>query len=69
MLWDKYHFINSFAEYQGEHNQFFLIRRSTGSNDDKRFRDFDGKQQRDVIREYISLKVVYNPDKTTALIN
>jgi hypothetical protein len=20
--WDKYHFINSFAEYQGEHNQF-----------------------------------------------
>jgi hypothetical protein len=22
MLWDKYHFINSFAEYQGEHNQF-----------------------------------------------
>jgi hypothetical protein len=25
----------------------FLIWRSTGSNDDKRFRDFDGKQQRD----------------------
>lgn len=23
LLWDKYHFINSFAEYQGVHNQFY----------------------------------------------
>ena len=23
LLWDKYHYINSFAEYQGVHNQYY----------------------------------------------
>jgi hypothetical protein len=71
MLWDKYHFINSFAEYQGEHNQFFryedqpvpmTIKDFAILMENNNATDSQGN-------EYFIERVVYNPDKTTALIN
>lgn len=70
-LWEKYHFINSFAEYNGEHNQFFIYKGqrvpmtaeefSTILDNNKTFDD-EGNEV------YIDL-AVYNPFDTTAVID
>lgn len=70
-LWDNYHFINSFAEYQGEHNQYYRYESQPVPMTIKEFAillennnatDQEGN-------EYIIEKVVYNPFKTTAVID
>lgn len=70
-LWDNYHFINSFAEYQGEHNQWFryfeqpvpmTIQEFAVLLENNKATDNEGN-------EYLIEKVVYNPYKTTALID
>jgi len=71
VLWDKFHFINSFAEYQGIHNQFFRYEKQPVPMTIKDFAilmennnavDANGQ-------EYFVEKVVYNPFKTTAEID
>ena len=63
LLWDKYHFINSFAEYQGVHNQFYRYKdEPVGMTiqdfalilDNNNAVDSQGN-------EYTIEKVVYNP--------
>lgn len=70
-LWDNYHFINSFAEYQGKHNQFFryeqqpvpmtledfsiLLENNFGTDDEG--------------NEYLIEKVIFTPYKSTAVID
>lgn len=70
-LWNNYHYINSFAEYKGEHNQFFIYEQQPVSMSFKEFIlllesqeavDHNGN-------ECFIQKVVYNPYKTTALID
>ena len=70
-FWEKYHFINSFAEVNGVHNQFKRLPEQRVSMtveefeillQNNRTRDDDGK---DVVIE----NVVYNPSLTTAIIN
>ena len=71
LLWDKYHFINSFAEYQGVHNQFYrykdapvpmTIEEFAILLDNNLATDSDGA-------EYRIEKVVYKPYKGTAKID
>lgn len=70
-LWDKYHFINSFAEYNGVHNQFFRYEQQRvpmTANDfallleNNKATDVNGN-------EYLIEKIVYNPYSTSALID
>ncbi len=70
-LWDKFHYINSFAEYQGEHNQFFIYENQRVPMNIEDFAilmennhaiDSEGN-------EYKIDTVIYSPDKTTAIIN
>ena len=71
LLWDKYHFINSFAEYQGVHNQFYrykdapvpmTIEEFAILLDNNLATDSNGA-------EYRIEKVVYKPYKGTAKID
>lgn len=71
VLWDRFHFINSFAEYQGIHNQFFRYEKQPVPMTIKDFAilmennnavDANGQ-------EYFIEKVIYNPFKTTAEID
>lgn len=71
MLWDNYHFINSFAEYQGEHNQYLRFENQPVSMTIKEFAellknnlstDYQGQ-------EYEIERVVYNPFRTRAVID
>lgn len=70
-LWDKYHFINSFAEYQGEHNQFYIYE---GQRVPMNIEDFalllENNHATDSDgNEYQIDKVVYSPEKTTAIVD
>lgn len=70
-LWNNYHYINSFAEYQGEHNQYF---RYEGQSVPMTIKEFaillENNQATDNEgNEYIIEKIVYNPFKTTAVID
>lgn len=71
LLWDRYHFINSFAEYQGEHNQWY---RYAGLRVPMPIEDFaillennflQGQNGEDIMIE----KVIYSPHLTTAIID
>lgn len=70
-LWDNYHFINSFAEYQGEHNQWIRKENQTVPMTLDEFiiltennftTDRDG-------REYLIEKVIFRPYRNTATID
>lgn len=70
-LWDNYHFINSFADYQGEHNQFFRYKEQRVPMTIEEFdilltnnKSFDRQGN-----EYIIERVVYNPYATTAILD
>jgi len=70
-LWDKFHFINSFAEYQGEHNQFFRYEQQPVP---MTIQDFSILLENNIAidddgNEIIIEKIVYNPNKTTGLID
>jgi len=71
LLWDKYHFINSFAEFNGRHNQFYrflnqrvpmTLEQFSLLLDNNIFTDREGRQVQ------IEL-VTYNPFETTAFVN
>lgn len=70
-LWDRYHFINSFAEYQGEHNQWIRFENQPVPMTAKEFEVllknnivFD-----DAGNEYEIEKATYNPYATRASID
>jgi len=70
-LWDLYHFINSFAEYQGEHNQFW---RYEGQPVPMTIQEFAILMQNNHAvdsqgQEYTIEKIVYSPFKTKAVID
>lgn len=71
LLWDKYHYINSFAEYQGVHNQYYrYFEQPVGMT----IQDFalilDNNIATDSSgNEYVIEKVVYNPEKGSAKID
>lgn len=71
VLWDKFHFINSFAEYQGIHNQFFRYEKQPVPMTIKDFAILmDNNNAVDANgQEYFVEKVVYNPFRTTAEID
>lgn len=71
VLWDKFHFINSFAEYQGIHNQFFRYEKQPVPMTIKDFAILmDNNNAVDANgQEYFIEKVVYNPFRTTAEID
>lgn len=71
VLWDKFHFINSFAEYQGVHNQFFRYEKQPVPMTIKDFAILmDNNNAVDANgQEYFVEKVVYNPFRTTAEID
>lgn len=71
LLWETLHYINSFALYKGEHNQFFrfldipvplTLEQFSLILDNNQFIDSDGN---DCEIE----KIVFNPEKTTAVID
>lgn len=70
-LWDKYHFINSFAEYQGEHNQYILFEELRVPMSLKEFMQIldDNEAIDDQGNEYEILKAVYSPYNTTAVLD
>lgn len=71
VLWDKFHFINSFAEYQGVHNQFFRYEKQPVPMTIKDFAILmDNNNAVDANgQEYFVEKVIYNPFRTTAEID
>jgi len=70
-LWDLFHYINSFALYQGEHNQFFRYEQQPVSMTIQEFASLmENNFCVDALgNEYTIEKVVYSPYKTTALID
>ncbi|QHB40982.1 hypothetical protein HWC99_gp51 [Flavobacterium phage vB_FspS_tant8-1] len=70
-LWDKFHFINSFAEYQGEHNQFFRYEEQRVPMTIQEFSILlENNIATDVEGNEIKIeKVIYSPYKSTAVID
>lgn len=70
-LWENYHFINSFALYNGIHNQYLRFEKQPVPMTIEEFAILmENNQATDAIgNEYEIEKVVYNPYKTTALID
>lgn len=71
VLWDQFHFINSFAEYQGEHNQWFRYKEQPVPMTIEDFAILleNNKATDSEGNEYLIESVTYNPYKTTALID
>jgi hypothetical protein len=70
-LWNKYHYINSFAEYQGYHNQYY---RYKNQRIPMRLQEFDlilnnNKAVDSQGNDYEIEKCVYSPEKQTAIID
>ena len=70
-FWDKYHFINSFAEYQGEHNQWW---RYENQSVPMTVQDFDtlldnNRATDNFGNDYVIELVKYSPEKDSAIIN
>jgi hypothetical protein len=70
-LWDNYHFINSFAEYQGEHNQWIRFEQQPVTMSIEDFvtlmdNNFSTDSQG---REYLIEKVNFRPHDNTAKID
>jgi len=70
-LWDKLHFINSFAEYQGEHNQFYKFKNQEVpmSIDDFVLLLNDNRGTDEKGNFYEIEKIIYTPERTTAIID
>lgn len=70
-LWDNYHFINSFALYQGHHNQYFRYEQQPVSMTIEEFASLmENNHCVDSFgNEYKIEKVVYSPFRTTAVID
>jgi hypothetical protein len=71
ILWDKFHYINSFAEYQGEHNQFWMYENQPVpmTVDDFAILLYNNIATDSEGNEYTIEKVVYKPNATSAVIN
>jgi hypothetical protein len=71
ILWDKFHCVNSFAEYQGQHNQFWRYKNQPVPMTIKDFAILmENNQSADANgQEYSIEKIVYNPNATTAVID
>lgn len=70
-LWEKYHYINSFAEIKGVHNQW---RRYLGQKVPMAIEDFEILLKNNIIKsddgkDILIENVVYNPSETTAIID
>ena len=70
-LWNKYHFINSFAEYQGYHNQFYRYKEVSVPMTLEEFtillgNNISSNSNGDDVRIE---RVIYNTEKRTALID
>ena len=70
-LWEKYHFINSFAEYNGEHNQYFIFENQPVP---MTIQDFESIMETNMHHdsygnEYEIDRARYNPYTTTAFID
>lgn len=70
-LWDKYHFINSFAEYNGVHNQWFRFKGQRVPMPLSDFATLLENNRAQTVDGYDLLieKVVYSPDQTTAVLD
>lgn len=70
-LWENYHFINSFAEYKGQHNQFFRFKDQRVPMTIKEFEGLlkNNRAYDEQGNEYLIEKVIYNPYKTSAVID
>lgn len=70
-LWENFHFINSFAEYNGHHNQYFRYEQQPVPMTIKEFSSIleNNNAVDEEGNEYEIENVVYSPYKTTALIN
>ncbi len=70
-LWNKYHFINSFATYNGEHNQYFRYKEQRVPMTIKEFSSImeTNKATDSNGNEYEIEKCVYNPYTTSALLD
>ena len=71
VLWDRFHFINSFAEYQGVHNQW---RRYENQEVPMSIEDFSVLTENNEAvdefgNEYEIENVIYRPEQTKAVIN
>lgn len=71
VLWDRYHFINSFAEYKGVHNQFFRYDNQRVPMSVKEFALLmDNNSATDDQGNEIQIeKVIYSPESTSAVID
>jgi len=71
ILFDKYHLINSFAEYLGEHNQFWKYKAQPVTMPISDFKLLLNNNQAtdDFGQQYEIERVIYNPEKTTATID
>lgn len=70
-LWNKYHYINSFAEYQGNHNQYY---RYKGQKIPMTLQEFNlildnNKAIDNEGNKYEIEKCIYTPEKQTAVID
>lgn len=71
VLWDRFHFINSFAEYQGEHNQWWRYEEQTVPMTQEEFFILteNNKATDSQGNEYLIERIVYTPESTKAIIN
>lgn len=70
-LWDNYHFINSHAEYQGHHNQWWRFENQpVHMTADQFFTLLDNNRATDRFgNDYLIEKVIYKPENDTAVIS
>lgn len=71
VLWDRFHYINSFAEYQGNHNQWW---RYEGKSVPMTFEEFEillynNKSTDSEGNEYLIENIVYIPERSVATID
>ena len=71
ILWDRFHFINTFAEYQGVHNQWFRYENQVVPMTFQEFATLldNNKATDNEGNEYLIEKVVYIPERTKATID
>jgi hypothetical protein len=71
VLWDRFHFINSFAEYQGEHNQWWRYENQQVPMTREQFAILteNNKATDNNGNEYLIENVIYIPERTFATIN
>lgn len=71
LLWDKFHHINSFAEYKGHHNQYFRYKEIPVVMSIEEFAiNLESNHATDNEgNEFIIEKIIYNPYKSTALVD